>query len=413
MLRGKLGVVAGLVFLAQIQAIDIPLANAEGLQASLSQLKITPEKSKGYSGSKFGNSWKVVSSRCDVRETLLIQLSENQTTKDSSCNILSGEWIDFYSLDPISDPSRATVDHVVSLREAWDSGASKWTATKRGNFYNDVEGFGLVITDQSIDSRKGDKEPGQWNLPDQDQTCTYVESYVRTKLRWKLSVDSTEARRIGELISSNNCDEELDQTLPSPTKSPAPTPTPSPTPTPTPSPTPTSTATTTTLPGLTPAFGARTPDYYSPGFKYQISNYDPSFTWTATSTVGSASISSSGVVSVANVAAKQSATVTVTTNRTGYTSASASVTSVGPWNLSDEIQTQNITATLSGTTLTVNVPNTNGWTWALIWDNTVQRTNMTFPYTVTGFTTNKNIQLYATDNLINYGYSKLILPTAP
>lgn len=164
--------------------------------------------------------------------------------------------------------------------------------------------------------------------------------------------------------------------------------------------------------GLIPTFGARTPDYYAPGFKYQISNYDASYTWSVTSTVGTATINSSGLVSVANVAAKQSATVTVTTTKTGFNSASASITSVGPWNLSDEIQTQTITATLTGTTLTVNVPNANGWNWSLIWDGAVQRTNITsFPYTVTGFSTNKNIQLSAIDNLQNFGYSKVFLPT--
>ena len=169
----------------------------------------------------------------------------------------------------------------------------------------------------------------------------------------------------------------------------------------------------TTLPGLTPVFGARTPDYYSPGFKYQIANYDPAYTWTVTSTVGTATINSTGLVSVAPVGAKQSATLTVSTRRTGYTSVSNSVTSVGPWNLSDEIQTQNITASLSGTTLTVNVPDARGWTWGLIWDGGVQRANITsFPYTVTGFSTNKNIQLTATDNLQNYGYSRVFLPTA-
>ena len=166
------------------------------------------------------------------------------------------------------------------------------------------------------------------------------------------------------------------------------------------------------LAGLTPVFGNRTPDYYAPGFKYQITNYDPSYTWTVTSTVGSASINSSGLVSVASVGARQAATLSVTTSRSGYSPASASVTSVGPWNLSDEIQTQNITATLNGTTLTVNVPDARGWNWSLIWDGAVQRTNISsFPYTFTGFSSNKNIQLGAVDNLQNYGYSRVFLPT--
>ena len=110
--------------------------------------------------------------------------------------------------------------------------------------------------------------------------------------------------------------------------------------------------------------------------------------------------------------ARQAATLSVTTSRSGYSPASASVTSVGPWNLSDEIQTQNITATLSGTTLTVNVPDARGWNWSLIWDGAVQRTNISsFPYTFTGFSSNKNIQLGAVDNLQNYGYSRVFLPT--
>ncbi len=164
--------------------------------------------------------------------------------------------------------------------------------------------------------------------------------------------------------------------------------------------------------GLTPTFGARTPDYYAPGFKHQITNYDPAYTWTVSATVGTATISSSGLVAVAGVGAKISSTVTVTTTRTGYTSGSASVTSVGPWNLSDEIQTQNITATLSGTTLTVNVPDAKGWRWGVIWSGAVQRTDIrTFPYTVSNFTPNREIQLYADDSLMNYGYSRMIMPT--
>ena len=165
------------------------------------------------------------------------------------------------------------------------------------------------------------------------------------------------------------------------------------------------------LPGLTPTFGPRTPDYNAPGFKHQITNYDPAYTWTVAATVGTASISPSGLISVAGVGARISSTVTVTTNRTGYNSASASVTSVGPWNLSEEIQAQNITATLSGTTLTVNVPDNKGWKWTLAWDNQSKFTNLTFPYSVPNFPPNKQIQLYAEDNLVNFGYSRMITPT--
>ena len=168
----------------------------------------------------------------------------------------------------------------------------------------------------------------------------------------------------------------------------------------------------TTLPGITPTFGTRVADTYSGGFKYQITNYNPAFTWTVTTTSGEASISSSGLVSVIKVPARASATLTITSRRTGYETASASITSVSPWDLSAEIQTQNITATLSGTTLTVNVPDAKGWTWTLMWDGYVQRTGITsFPYVVNNFAPNRQIDLGATDSLSNYGYSRPLVPT--
>ena len=165
-------------------------------------------------------------------------------------------------------------------------------------------------------------------------------------------------------------------------------------------------------PGLTPTFGSRTPDYHGSGFKYQITNYNSAFIWTVSTTAGVATISSSGLVSVSGLGDAVPATLTISTSRSGYANGSASISSVAPWNLSDQIQAQNITATLSGTALTVNVPDTKGWTWALIWDGAVQKTNITsFPYTVTNFSPNRIIQLTATDNLQNYGYSKQFTPT--
>ena len=108
----------------------------------------------------------------------------------------------------------------------------------------------------------------------------------------------------------------------------------------------------------------------------------------------------------------QSATVTVVKTRSGYINGSASITSTNPIALDPQIQPQSIIATLNGTTPTVNVPDTKGWKWGIIWDGAVQRSDIyTFPYTVTGFTTNKKIQLNANDALGNYGYSIEITPT--
>jgi titin len=74
---------------------------------------------------------------------------------------------------------------------------------------------------------------------------------------------------------------------------------------------------------LTPDFGGvvSTAD----GFTVQVSNYDSGFTWNVTSTVGTASIGSSGLITVAGLNSGQSSVVTVTTTRSGYESGTADI----------------------------------------------------------------------------------------
>ena len=74
---------------------------------------------------------------------------------------------------------------------------------------------------------------------------------------------------------------------------------------------------------LTPEFGGvvSTAD----GFTVQVSNYDSGFTWDVAPTAGVASISSSGLVTVAGLMSGQSSVVTVSTSRSGYESGNADV----------------------------------------------------------------------------------------
>ena len=81
---------------------------------------------------------------------------------------------------------------------------------------------------------------------------------------------------------------------------------------------------TTFAPGIAPLFS--TGGAYAGMYTVQITNYDPDTTYTATTTNGSASIDSNGLISVTGLGVNQSATVTVTTTKTGYGSGTGSVT---------------------------------------------------------------------------------------
>ena len=61
------------------------------------------------------------------------------------------------------------------------------------------------------------------------------------------------------------------------------------------------------------------------GFTVQVSNYDSGFTWDVTPTAGTASIGSSGLITVAGLTSGQSSVVTVSTSRSGYESGSADI----------------------------------------------------------------------------------------
>lgn len=75
--------------------------------------------------------------------------------------------------------------------------------------------------------------------------------------------------------------------------------------------------------GLFPRFGIVTRN--SKGFSFQISNYDSQYTWIASSTTGTATVSSSGLVSVTGIDFGKSALVTIRTQRDGFENAASNI----------------------------------------------------------------------------------------
>ena len=142
---------------------------------------------------------------------------------------------------------------------------------------------------------------------------------------------------------------------------------------------------------LTPTFGATTST--ATGFTVQISNYDASFTWAGTATVGgTVVVSGTGLVTVTGVAAGTSSTATITTTRTGYTGGSATVTAtsitgnvsvtfnVNSGSGSMDVQTTNVATNLSTNTFTRAGYTFGGWSLtadgALAYAN-----NASYPFT--------------------------------
>jgi hypothetical protein len=113
--------------------------------------------------------------------------------------------------------SEIQIDHLVPLREAWDSGAALWSKDRRVSFANDLSFVGSLSTMSSrlngaCKTCKSDKDPAEW-LPEWNQ-CLYAQRWVAIKHRWDLSIDSAEKRVLSRLLSGKCGEARLSVTKP-------------------------------------------------------------------------------------------------------------------------------------------------------------------------------------------------------
>jgi titin len=142
------------------------------------------------------------------------------------------------------------------------------------------------------------------------------------------------------------------------------------------------------------------------GFTSSITNYDPAFTWAATSTAGTVQIGSTSTatapITVTGLAAGQSATVTVTTARTDYQGGSGQVT--GSASAVGAALTPTFGAvTPTATGFTVPVTNYNAaWTWTPTPSAGSASIGGTGVITVTGLTLGQSSTVTVTTTRVGY-----------
>lgn len=79
------------------------------------------------------------------------------------------------------------------LAEAWDSGASTWTATERKTYANDLDDpRALIAVSVTSNRSKADQDPATWMPPADCYRCTYATDWITIKTRWNLTIDRAE-----------------------------------------------------------------------------------------------------------------------------------------------------------------------------------------------------------------------------
>jgi hypothetical protein len=156
--------------------------------------------SSGYSRDQFPH-WNTVSGACNTRETVLKRDGSGVVT-DSSCAATSGSWYSPYDGATWTASSDVDIDHMVPLANAWRTGASGWTLTRRTQFANDLTNPQLIAVTDNVNSSKGDQSPATWKPPRTAYWCTYSKMWVHVKYRYSLTVNTSEKSALTTMLGS-------------------------------------------------------------------------------------------------------------------------------------------------------------------------------------------------------------------
>ena len=131
-------------------AIAQPRANNETTLGQLSAIKVVPERTDGFRPSLFTG------------------------TVNQSISALS-------------------VANIVTTREAWESGAWAWNASKRKSFVNDRADLTMLALVRTTSAQqRGAKDPAGWMPGSSASLCAYLRNWVSVKTKWSLAMDQRE-----------------------------------------------------------------------------------------------------------------------------------------------------------------------------------------------------------------------------
>lgn len=140
---------------------------------------------------------------CNTRAEILLAEATSAPTLSPGCRMSGGTWLS--RLDGMTTGARRAlgIEHLVPLREAWQSGAGRWTAGTRKRFANDlIYAATLNASSDKVLAARGDREPHKWQPPVAAAGCMYAAEWVAVKWRWKLRVDRAERRHLVQQLTA-------------------------------------------------------------------------------------------------------------------------------------------------------------------------------------------------------------------
>ncbi|MFD3814343.1 HNH endonuclease family protein [Streptomyces rubiginosohelvolus] len=208
----------GALSLALVPLLSSPAAQAAAPMPEVTMLadavglvQVTEEDRTGYTRSSFKhwNSGDDASDGCNTRAEVLIAEAVVAPTVGAGCKLTGGTWVSYYDGQEVTSAGSLDIDHMVALAEAWDSGASAWSAARREAYANDQGStVSLVAVTARTNRQKSDQDPADWMPPSPEAQCRYVGEWVATKLRWGLTADDRELEAL-KVYAEGPCEDTI------------------------------------------------------------------------------------------------------------------------------------------------------------------------------------------------------------
>ncbi len=234
---------------APVDVVNTASTSGKDAAAVLDTLEVKGRAPKtDYSRKQFGKAWTDTDHNgCDTRNDVLGRDFTNITFKAGThdCKVTKGDLTDPYTGKEIHFKSgkktsqAVQIDHVVSLSDAWQTGAQQLSKKTRTELANDP--LNLLAVDGPTNSKKSDGDAATWLPSNKSFRCDYVARQIAAKSTYHLWVTEAEKSAMsgvlkscpGEQLPDGNDRPEVNGSPVKQTESPAPTQAPATTPAPT------------------------------------------------------------------------------------------------------------------------------------------------------------------------------------
>lgn len=156
------------------------------LEQAIASLPVATESRDGYTRTAFKhwNAGADPADGCSTRNEVLLAEAIIRPVVLAGCKLEGGQWHSYYDNRDITSASDLDIDHMVPLANDLGADAS------------------LVAVSAASNRSKADQDPARWLPPHTAAICRYITEWTATKMRWGLTVDTTEQKILTQLATA-------------------------------------------------------------------------------------------------------------------------------------------------------------------------------------------------------------------